>query len=81
MSDLIALKIGRHTYTITTADEFMDNVSCVQLLTQSMEKLDWGYRANPTLSQSAIKEIAKFERIQVPHLNGNKVQVFSLRIK
>jgi len=34
----VNLKIGRNNYTITKEDKFIDNGSCVMLLTQSKEK-------------------------------------------
>lgn len=73
------LKIGRHTYIITEKDLFMDNEACIQLLTQSKEKSNWGHRPNPVLSKKAIKEINKFERLQKKHGYDKRIQVFSLK--
>ena len=75
---MITLKIGKYNYAITEKDEFMDNGSCVQLLTQSQEKGEWGHIPSPTLSKRAIKEISVFTRKQIPNDHGTKVQVFSL---
>lgn len=77
---LIELKIGRHKYNINKEDEFMDNGSVVQLLTQSNEKLVWGVRPDPTLSKSAIKEISKFKRVDIPgnYDSCGKVSIFRL---
>lgn len=74
------LKIGRHEYEISAQDAFMDNGSCVQLLTQSLEKGTWEYRPNPKLSKRAIREIEAYERIPVGHKYGDGVQVFTLKI-
>lgn len=76
----IQLKIGRHEYEITSSDQFMDNGSCVQLLTQSKECSVWGKRPTPVLSKRAVKEISEHKRIQRNHNYGNAVQVFSLNI-
>jgi len=35
------MKIGRHTYTITEEDRFLDNKSCILLLTQSKENVNY----------------------------------------
>jgi hypothetical protein len=55
------LKIKRHEYNITEKDEFMDNGSSVQLLTQSRETSTWGSRPNPILSKKAIKQLLACE--------------------
>ena len=60
--ETLELKIGRHTYTITNKDKFMDNGSCVQLLTQSKEPASFGFRPNPILSKRAIKKL-----LSIPH--------------
>lgn len=75
---LIALKIGRYEYDITEADNFMDNGSSVQLLTQSKEPWQWGCVKRPILSQRAIKELATFQRVQHMHDFAANVQVFHL---
>lgn len=77
---MIEIKIGRHKYTITRDDTFMDNGACVQLTSQSLERSSWGHRADPALSKRAIKEISKFNRIQLQHGYGDRVQMFSLDI-
>jgi hypothetical protein len=74
------LKIKRHTYTITEKDLFMDNGACIQLLTQSKEKSNWGSKPTPVLSKKAIKEINKFERLQKKHGYNKSIQVFSLNL-
>lgn len=77
-SGTINIKVGRHTYEIGSGDEFMDNGSCVQLVTQSKERSDWGHTPNPILSKRVIKEISVYDRIQKPHHYNSGVQVFSL---
>lgn len=77
---MISLKIDRYNYNITKADDFMDNGSCVQLLSQSKEKGTWGKIPNPVLSKKMIKIINKYDRIQKPHGYSKSVQVFSLKI-
>lgn len=72
------LKIGRHKYTITEKDRFLDNGSCVQLLTQSKEKVSWGRRATPVLSRRAVKEIAAYSRVSYPYDAIVKCQYFGL---
>lgn len=80
--DTTIIKIGRHEYKITDSDRFMDNGSCVQLLSQSKEKAHYGSRPSPVLSKKAVKEIEKFKRIQLEHDYKNKnVSVFKLDIK
>lgn len=75
------LKIGRNEYEITAQDVFLDNGSCIQLLTQSKEQLvKWGHRPNPKLSKRAMREIESCERIPVDHKYGAGVQVFTLKI-
>ena len=83
MSSIVikALKIGRHTYDITTDDRFMDNGSCMQLLTQSMEKLDWGHRPSPTPSIKAQRLINSFEKTNVEYRHGGLVAEFSIAVK
>lgn len=79
MKKLLDLKIGRHTYEIDGNDEFMDNGNCVQLLTQSKEKSDWGRKPNPVLSRRADKEIAGFLRLYVEGTSiDSKVKLFKL---
>jgi len=74
------LKIKRHEYEITSKDLFMDNGACVQLLTQSKEKADWGRKRTPVLSKRTVKEISKFKRIQKKHNYHAGVEVFSLEL-
>ena len=74
------LKIKRHNYEIDEQDEFMDNGACVQLLTQSKERGEWGRTPNPILSKRAIKEISVYERLQRSHNYTTDIQVFSLRM-
>jgi len=78
---MLELKIGRHTYKITEDDEFLDNHSCVQLLTQSKERISWGHRPTPCLSKKAIKEISAFDRLQKTHNYGNRCELFTLKLK
>ena len=77
----IRLKIGRNEYDITSNDTFMDNGACVQLTSQSKEKIQLGGgRCSPVLSKKAVKEISKLERMQLQHGYGSTVQIFSLNI-
>ena len=75
---MLTLKIGRHEYQIQENDCFMDNGSCVQLLTQSKEKSFYGISPSPVLSKRAILEINKFIHNPVKHGYGQTVKVFSL---
>ena len=76
--EILKLKIGRNEYSITADDKFMNNGCCVQLLTQSKEKSDWGKRPNPILSKRAIKEIDKFEHRCLNHIPDEGVTIFKL---
>ena len=76
---VIKLKIGRNEYDIRESDEFMDNGSIIQLLTQSKENVSWGQRPDPTLSKRAIKELEVFEREEVEHEYGVGVSIFSVK--
>jgi len=62
----IGIKIGRAEYYITEDDIFLNNGSCVQLLTQSKEKSDWGRRPNPVLSKRVIKQISLYHKTPEP---------------
>ena len=75
---LLKIKVGRHEYEITEADEFLDNGSCVQLLTQSKESSAWGARKRPILSKREILVIGKFVHNPIKHGYGHTVKVFSL---
>lgn len=59
MGVVMILKIGKHEYTITEKDVFLDNGCCVQLLTQSKVFKNWGYMT-PVLSKKAIKELENY---------------------
>ena len=72
------LKIKRHIYEITETDIFMETAACVQLLTQSKEKLDCGHRPHPVLSKRAIKQIGIIERREIPYSLDEGVSVFGL---
>lgn len=81
----IKLKIGKYEYDITEADKFLDNGACVQLLTQSKEKIKrYDSRPpSPKLSLTLIQKIKKMELIQRPvpaHLMSH-CRIFSIRIK
>ena len=75
------LKIGRHEYEITCDDIFMDNGACVQLLTQSSERMIWDASPDPILSKKAVKEISKFEHVQMEHGFSKGVSVFTLKLE
>lgn len=75
------LKIGRHTYEVTSKDVFLDNGSCVQLKTQSKEKKISNFDAYPPcpkLSKAAIKKISKFDKIILE--KNDHVEYFKLAI-
>jgi len=75
------LKIKRHEYEITEKDIFMDNGACIQLLTQSKERGDWGRRPTPKLSKRAIIKINKFEKIPVESkTKPSWCKLFSLKL-
>lgn len=76
---IMNLKIGRHEYEISTKDVFMDNGACIQLCSQSKEKLNWSHRPSPVLSKRVIKKINQFDRLQHRHTYGDGVQIFSLK--
>lgn len=75
---MFELKIGRFTYTITAEDIFLDNGSCVQLLSQSKERLSGIHRPTPVLSKAAVKVTNKYIRKQHVHQHGKWCEVFSL---
>ena len=74
----INLKIGRYEYEITEKDTFMDNGHCIQLLSQKKQWDGWRY-VTPKLSQKAIKQINKFERIPVE--SSYNAEVFRLKLE
>lgn len=76
---MINLKIGRNLYEITEEDRFLDNGVCVQLVTQSKEKSDFGHRPAPTLSKTANDEISKFQKVFLSHHYGDGCKLFTLR--
>ena len=71
------LKIRRKEYEITPKDRFMDNGSCVLLLTQNGPWKDWGY-TKPVLSKKAIKELKKFKFFEHKHNRGSGISIFSI---
>jgi len=73
------LKIGRNEYEITCSDIFMDNGACVQLMTQSKERLKWKGRPL-VLSQKAIKQINKYDHLPQKNNYSTDVKMFSLKI-
>ena len=76
----ITLKIKRHEYEITEKDEFLDNGSCIQLLTQSKEYDRWAQESTPKLSQKMVKEISRYERIPRKGRYNTRYSVFSLKL-
>lgn len=62
---MVELKINRHTYQISESDVFTDNGKCIQLLTQSHEKGNWGRRPHPVLPKRCRDQIAKYERVML----------------
>ena len=71
------LKIRRKEYEITPKDRFMDNGSCVQLITHNGPWGKLGY-TTPALSKKAIKELNKFKIIEHEHNYGSNVSIFSI---
>jgi hypothetical protein len=75
------LKIDRYQYKITKDDLFLDNGSCIQLMSQSHEKRVPGCaRPWPVLSKKAIKQISDFVRIEVQQHTYKYAKVFRLKI-
>lgn len=74
------LKIGRHTYEITSKDLFLDNGACVQLLTQTLEKKGkWESKApNPHLNAKNIKQI---ESLKVIVKTSGSLTYFKLKLE
>ena len=75
----INIKIGRHQYIITKDDKFMDNGVCIQLLTQSKEKSNWGQKPTPILSKKVVKELFKEDLVFYKNIYGNGIQIFGLK--
>ena len=75
----IKIKVKGNEYDITRDDRFMDNGACIQLLTQSQEPIFHQERPHPVLPQRVVKEITKYERVDVTH-RSERVSVFSLDI-
>ena len=78
----IEIKIGRHIYTITKKDRFMDNGSVVMLQTQSQEKISWGHRPVPCLSKKLVKQLYKdHKKTHIQHsTNFCHVEYFSFDV-
>ena len=74
---MMKLKIRRKEYEITSKDRFMDNGSCVRLLTQNGPLGTWGYKPI-ILSKKNIKELNKFKIIEHKHNYGAGVSIFSI---
>jgi hypothetical protein len=70
------VKINRKEYEITTADKFLDNGACVQLLTQSKEKTVRFWKATPRLPKCLTNKIMKLKLVDVKHGYGEKCRVF-----
>lgn len=77
---ILSLKLGRRVFDITENDKFMDNGSCVQIITRKVPSGTW-WTTCPKLSKKAIKEISTFEQISHPHQYSRGVKVFSLKNK
>jgi hypothetical protein len=76
------LKIGRHEYEITGKDKFLDNGKCIQLMTQNKNNRDaWGRASAPVLSQKAIRELLKYDRVGISHKHGEWIKMFRLDIE
>ena len=77
---MIELKIGKNNYKISEQDKFLYNGHCTQLMTQSKEKVHFGQRALPILSQENIKQIEQYEKVGLPHTYFKGCRFFSLKL-
>lgn len=74
------IKIGRNEYTFTEDDVFLDNGSCIQVLTR--DGVSQGYaRYSPLcLTQKAIKDLEKrCKRVEIkdhPYSGKSRLEVF-----
>ena len=60
MEGVMKLKIGRHTYSITREDVFLNNGKCVQLMTQKVPSPHYfSGEKTPILSKAAVKQLKK----------------------
>jgi len=73
------MKIGRHEYEIIKGDKFLDNGSCVQLLTQSKETSTWGHTPNPVLSKKAVKELKKMDYEKSNFADTEDIFVYTIK--
>ena len=74
------MKIKKHEYRISSSDRFMDNGSCIQLLTQSMEPSVYGSRPHPVLSKKNINEIYGIKKKHHKYPTLNNALIFSLML-
>ena len=79
----IEIKVGRHNYTITENDRFMDNGSSCMLITQKNGVVCWGTTKNTRLSKKVLEKlVSKYKKVRIEnrdHYGG--VEYFSLSIK
>jgi hypothetical protein len=74
---MFELKIGRDTYQITENDRFLDNGACVQLVTQKGRWENYSYK-NIVLTQKAVREISKFEKVYLSYGGIVDCKLYSL---
>lgn len=73
----LKLIIDRKEYTITKDDRFMDNGSCIQLLTQNKKPYPKG--ASPIVkTKKALTALLALPRVQHQHGYGDCVSIFSI---
>lgn len=73
---LLTLKIGRFEYDITSADTFMDNGNCIQLL----NRRDFRHSVKSSshvLSKLAAKKLSDFDKVLMPESDSH-AKVFSI---
>lgn len=75
-SIVLTIKVGRHSYDITSRDRFLDNGVCIQLLTQAKQRAQWGHYVTPLLSKRAVKEVMTHPIKYVRHTYGESCRVF-----
>ena len=73
------IKIGRHEYDIQAGDKFLDNGACVQLITQSKEKIEWGHQSSLVLSKKAWKKVLELPSYKkYPRKDNDKLYIYEI---
>jgi hypothetical protein len=77
---VMVLKIRNQEYEITEKDKFLDNGSCIQLITKNRSLGKWN-TATPVLTKKAIKDIEPFrgESKEYPSEFCSGCKIFSLK--